>query len=354
MKRILYNIYKVFEFAFTNKNKVYFHGKEKKSIVKFIDQIKWLLNEHQFNNYYYCYGLNLKGIYQTDYLGKRKFSKISQNYNKKIIRKYGLTENASILTKDKFYAASILKNQGIPVIKNLGLISNGKILVSSGSIFPIEKVFTQFSLPLLIKNTLLEYNEGILIIENNTKGEYLVNGEVCNFKEILYKISTGNWVIQNPEASSSAIRKINNSALNTTRIVTIIKNENPEYIGGFQAFATEQQRTDSWGKGAIYVGFDHEREILKKNGFYHPNVTNHSVVNKHPNSDVVFDGYKIDGLHEAVKLCKNAHMLFYYTPIIGWDVAITDEGPKILEANEKPGMNAVQAINSNIKKKLIL
>lgn len=348
MKRLLYNIYKAFEFAFSSKNKTYYSGHEKKSIVKFLDQIEWLLSEHQYNNYYYLYGLNIKGSNQADYFGKRQFHKISQKHHKRIIKKYGLTENADILTKDKFYAASILKAQRVPVVENLGLISYGRLLLPNGSVFSSDQVFNHFSLPLLIKNTLLEYNEGIFIIEKCNKLGYRVNSKETSFHEILNRINTGNWVVQKPEVSSNAIRKVNDSALNTTRLVTIIKNGRPDFIGGFQAFATKNQKTDSWGKGAIYVGFDPNNEKLKKKGFYHPGVNKEGIVYKHPDTDIIFAGYKIAGLRESVELCKRAHLFFYYSPIIGWDVAITDEGPKILEANEKPGMNALQAINSNI------
>jgi len=355
MKRLAYNLYKAFIIAFIYKNKVIFSGKEKKSIVKFLDQIKWLLKEHQYNNYYYLYGLNNKGNNQNLYFGKRQFTKLNQRVTRELNKRNGLTFGSAILTKDKFYATSILKSQSIPVVENLGLISGGTLILANDSIFSIDQVPKQFNTPFFIKNTLLEYNDGILYVEKIYEGNsYIVNGKKLCFEDIKNIINKGNWVIQKPEVSCHSIRKVNDSALNTTRIVTIIKEGQPEYIGGFQAFATHRKKTDCWGKGAIYVGFDPEKEKLYKYGYYHPDLNNKGIVEKHPDSNITFNNYKINGIKEAIRLCKNAHRYFYYTPIIGWDVAITDNGPKILEVNENPGMNALQAINSNIKMKLSL
>jgi hypothetical protein len=38
--------------------------------------------------------------------------------------------------------------------------------------------------------------------------------------------------------------------------------------------------------------------------------------------------------------------------VIGWDVAITDEGPMIVEANEKPGMNVVQCLDGGLRRRI--
>ena len=48
-----------------------------------------------------------------------------------------------------------------------------------------------------------------------------------------------------------------------------------------------------------------------------------------------------------------AHYLFLHLFCIGWDIVITDEGPKVLEVNEVPGLNAVQCIRGGIRRELI-
>jgi len=141
--------------------------------------------------------------------------------------------------------------------------------------------------------------------------------------------------------------------LNTTRIVTIMNGTEPEYLSGFQAFATNDSTNDSWNTGSVYVGIDPENNCLKEFGYYSLHVKNKSLCTSHPDSGIVFKGYKIPFLKEAVELCLKAHQLLYFNFVIGWDVAITDKGPVIVEANEKPGMNAVQCVDGGLKRKIM-
>jgi hypothetical protein len=142
---------------------------------------------------------------------------------------------------------------------------------------------------------------------------------------------------------------VNATALNTTRILTILNGKDPAYLTGFQSFATGNAEIDSWGHGSVYVGFNYRESVLKGLGFYHPAVKKYARVETHPDSGIKFDGYFIPYLNESVELCLKAHRLLYNNFIIGWDVVITDEGPLILEANEKPGMNAVQCIDGGLR-----
>ena len=334
-------------------SKIYFRGREKSNLRIFYDLLIYFVKTGEFNSYYYAYGLNVKDSNSADYIGKKEMNKLISIYNKKLRIKCGINDDigCDIITKDKFYLTSLLNEHNIPVIQNVSLVSAGKIINSNGEEYELEKIF-DYDFPIIIKNTILEYNEGILFIEKETHNHF-INNDVIGNREYLYpKLIFGNWIIQNVVQSSTQIRRINDTALNTTRIVTIYGKSGPEYLAGFQAFATNQQKTDSWGKGSVYVGFNRETETLEKNGFFHPDIQNAGLVTEHPDSKIEFEGYKIPGLSDAVKMCIKAHRYLYYMFLIGWDVAITDDGPKILEANEKPGMNAVQCVSGGLREKL--
>jgi hypothetical protein len=124
--------------------------------------------------------------------------------------------------------------------------------------------------------------------------------------------------------------------------------EKPVYLAGFQSFATNKATTDSWSKGSVYVGIDNESLCLKEFGYYNLDVRDKSLVLEHPDSRIAFKGYTVPFLKDAIDLCLKAHNLFYFHFVIGWDVAITNKGPVIVEANEKPGMNAVQCIDGGL------
>lgn len=62
----------------------------------------------------------------------------------------------------------------------------------------------------------------------------------------------------------------------------------------------------------------------------------------HPETGVVFDGYPIPMLDEAIAMAKEAAMVIPEMRHIGWDIAITPTGPAIIEGNEYPSMDMCQ------------
>jgi hypothetical protein len=67
---------------------------------------------------------------------------------------------------------------------------------------------------------------------------------------------------------------------------------------------------------------------------------------KHPDSGVVFEGYKIPYYEEAVALAKRCMDSFYGLKSVGWDVAITTDGPVIIEGNDDWGLAAHQMVEN--------
>lgn len=53
-------------------------------------------------------------------------------------------------------------------------------------------------------------------------------------------------------------------------------------------------------------------------------------------------GFRIEQLADAVALVKNAHMLVPELGTVGWDVALTDDGPLIIEGNGNPAYSHYQ------------
>ena len=60
--------------------------------------------------------------------------------------------------------------------------------------------------------------------------------------------------------------------------------------------------------------------------------------------DVKFDNYKIPFFDKVSDLCIEAAKKIPEVNIIGWDVAITDNGPLIIEGNNGPGFDLIQVV----------
>lgn len=347
MKKILNSIILTHRYIFGN-TKRYFTGKEKSKIRILLDLLGWYWKEKEFNSMYYAFGLNLKGTRQKNFIGKKEFLKLKAS-TEKWLRKCFDAEllNYDVITRDKFYSASILQANAIPCIPTIALIHRAKLIFPNGAIRDLRYIY-EIPIPFFIKNILIDGGDGVFscLIQNS---EILFNRNILKFNEFEEKIRNGIWIIQKEIKSHKKIRRINESALNTTRIVTILNRNEPEYLCGFQAFATNNETIDSWGKGSIYVGIDIENENLKELGLCNLNDKQNGIVRFHPDSKIVFKDYPIPFLKDAVNLCLYAHRFFYFNFIIGWDVAITDEGPIIVEVNESPGMNVVQCLDGGLR-----
>ena len=67
-----------------------------------------------------------------------------------------------------------------------------------------------------------------------------------------------------------------------------------------------------------------------------------NVYDRHPDTGVVFKGYQLPIVQEAVAMVKEAAHVIPSVRHIGWDVAITPEGPAIIEGNDFPGTDLCQ------------
>jgi hypothetical protein len=54
---------------------------------------------------------------------------------------------------------------------------------------------------------------------------------------------------------------------------------------------------------------------------------------RHPTTGVVFDGFQLPFWPEVLKLAQRAHEAFPSIRFIGWDIAILDQGPVLLEGD---------------------
>ena len=64
---------------------------------------------------------------------------------------------------------------------------------------------------------------------------------------------------------------------------------------------------------------------------------NNVTYERHPLTGVPFVGYQIPMWDRCVELCKKAALVVPQVGYVGWDVAVTPDGPVLVEGNEFPG-----------------
>ena len=136
---------------------------------------------------------------------------------------------------------------------------------------------------------------------------------------------------------------------NTLRIVTINKNGKCYVLSSLLRVGTSKTgNVDNWAAGGLAIGIDNATGYLKEYGFYKPvHGLKESV---HPDTGVIFSDFKVPQYKEACELACKAHRAFYNIRAIGWDIAITENGPMFIEGNDNWEISLQQACDRPLKK----
>lgn len=136
-------------------------------------------------------------------------------------------------------------------------------------------------------------------------------------------------------------------AVNTLRVVTINIDSHPYVLTSLLRVGTSRSgNVDNWAAGGLAIGIQ-DSGYLKKYGFYKPE--HGRKTEKHPDTNVVFKNFAIPNLEEAYEIAIKAHKCFYGIPAIGWDIAITENGPCFIEGNDNWEISLMQACDRPLK-----
>ena len=136
-------------------------------------------------------------------------------------------------------------------------------------------------------------------------------------------------IVQHP-----AINALYPLSINTMRIVTLLDDNGEVHVIYTTLKMGDGGRfVDNLDNGGMCVPVDPERECLV--GVAH--TARLEVLDSHPYSGIVFDGYKIPYVKEAHELVKKAALKVPQIRYSGWDICIMPDGPAVVESNNYPG-----------------
>jgi hypothetical protein len=128
-----------------------------------------------------------------------------------------------------------------------------------------------------------------------------------------------------------ALSALHPQSVNTIRIMTVKLNENEYHIlAAIQRIGCGAKRVDNYHMGGIVVSISQEG-LLTSVGYLRPEFG--FSVKEHPDTHITFDGYRIPFFRESLELAKRAHSYIGDIHSVGWDMAVTPQGPIIIEAN---------------------
>jgi hypothetical protein len=97
---------------------------------------------------------------------------------------------------------------------------------------------------------------------------------------------------------------------------------------------------DNISQGGICIDIDMDSGMLRKG--YTLYKYGHVEYESHPDTNFKFYGTKLPYFREVKELAVAAHKCFPMFALVGWDIAITENGPTIIEGNRVPDLDLYQ------------
>lgn len=302
---------------------------------RFCDIVNWYFKYHEVNKFYNLYGQdiskanNIKNSPFQDY----ESLKIVRDKNNHLY----CSNSQTVFLRDKFVFYKALENFKINTPKVFAFVKNGHIYDENMN----EK-----------DKHWLNCHDDFFFKDNNGECasyvKHVSNKE--NFEEVIQKCEgNGEFICQEKLIQHPLLSKLNPSSINTIRLVTVNNNGKIQILSTILRIGTSKTGcVDNWAKGGIAVGVD-EHGKLKQWGFYKPTFGTKTEI--HPDTGVTFLGFELPYFEDAVNMAIQCHKHFYNIQTIGWDIAITEDGPSFIEGNDNWEISLMQVANGGLKQK---
>jgi hypothetical protein len=155
-------------------------------------------------------------------------------------------------------------------------------------------------------------------------------------------------VVQRRLVNHPDLLDLTTGALATARLMTVL-NEKGGFEVGCAVFRTPAEpdaTVDNFHAGGLVCGIDLATGELGQargggsRGF--PRVATMVLCEVHPVTGARITGRRLPGWREAKELALRAHAAVPRLAVVGWDVAITSDGPVLVEGNSAPDVDLMQ------------
>jgi len=172
-------------------------------------------------------------------------------------------------------------------------------------------------------------------------GERLTSAEL--FDRLARRSRDGPLLLQGRAKPHPAIAELTSGALSTVRATTCLDEKGePEVVAAlFRTSIGSNQTVDNIHAGGLGASIDLATGTLGKASNLGMDATL-GWVSRHPDTGAEIEGRKLPLWEEVKALAVQAHRAFSDRVLVGWDIAITDRGPVVVEGNSSPDVDIVQ------------
>ena len=286
-------------------------------------------------------------LWQFDVKNRSEFSAYLDEPDSPLLRRrlYSTLwdDSYGILVNDKHVFHCICKYHRIPTPQLFGSIRDGHFSPSQQS--DVDKADSQKLI--VIKPARGTQGKGIHFMTHEIVFSMLNTDGNSVFSHHNNLFSKGEFIVEEYIDQHNEMKKINPYSVNTIRVITFITRKSEVIpLSAMLRTSASEAGTDNFSTGGIVVGIDLETGKLKSRGFFKPGYG--TTVDHHPLTQLKFADFAVPYWPEIIKLLQSAQKAFYHLNCVGWDVAVGQSGPIIVEANIEWGTAGIQAVNGGL------
>jgi hypothetical protein len=246
---------------------------------------------------------------------------------------------------NKYLFHTFCKANGIAVPELYGLFDPGVGFTSAGASLKTGTDFDNFlrnldTQQLAIKPVLGSKGHGIYLVDQISRDDQikltLASGEQIGSQELVAKMLanplTKAHIIQERVKQHPDLDKIYSGSLNTIRIAVLRRSNGEPYFWFAALWTGARPGPDNISLGGLAIYIDLQTGILGHGRYNYKPVAEKTEV--HPVSGYNFYGMPMPYWKEIIELVKKAMHCMPYFVGVGWDVAVSDQGPMLIEGND--------------------
>jgi hypothetical protein len=313
---------------------VAYKDKERKSLIKISKEFLLAsLKTKGIATYYFTSFLYKKNITNyLDYLCHKEWQ-----YLQRVI----CDSETFAIQGNKLFFQQYFENAKLPMPKLLAYNIREKMIVRNVDGWSSHEILSPDDLEKVIKELLAKSSNNSLFIKpaigSGGKGAMRISDRSSELPNILIPsffkyFLAGSFIFQDEVTQHKDLAVINPGTLNTIRIDTFKKpGGKPEILSALLRVGRTGSCVDNASAGGIIIGIDVESGTLKESGFCELRFGGF-FYKQHPDTGIPFQGFRIP-LFDDVRQFVIETASWLPQSLVGWDIAVSDQGPVLIEGN---------------------
>ena len=145
-------------------------------------------------------------------------------------------------------------------------------------------------------------------------------------------LAKGQVLLEEVLTQHPDLRQLNPSSVNSMRVITYLSDDHVEILATVLRMGAGKH-VDNFAAGGMYVMLDDDGVAL------HPGFDKDNRVHEtHPITGVRIPGFVVPRFHEVIETAKEIARRIPEVPLVGWDLAVTENGVAVIEGNYNTGL----------------